>query len=140
MLLRLRGFRLVQEPLEEGRGVRDGHGAVERDGQQLVRGHGESVSVDAVTQGAEREIQEVQFSLRQTLPQHIFVSKRTQFGSARGTARSSGSSWQWLRVTAAVLKICNVGIQGCRSRVVILVSVSEGGVVFRNHQAASEVT
>lgn len=56
--------------MEEGRGVRDGHGAVVRDGQQLVRGHGESVSVDAVTQGAEREIQEVQFSLRQTLPKH----------------------------------------------------------------------
>lgn len=50
--------------------MRDGHGAVVRDGQQLVRGHGESVSVDTVTQGAEREVQEVQFSLRQTLPQH----------------------------------------------------------------------
>lgn len=56
--------------LEEGRGVRDGHGAVVRDGQQLVRGHGESVPVDAVTEGAERKIQEVQLSLCQTLPQH----------------------------------------------------------------------
>lgn len=56
--------------LEEGRGVRDGHGAVVRDGQQLIRGHGESVSVDTVAEGAERKVQEVQLSLCQTLPQH----------------------------------------------------------------------
>lgn len=55
---------------EEGGGVRDGHGAVVRDAQQLVRRHGETLSVAAVMKGADGEVQEVQLPVGQTLLQN----------------------------------------------------------------------
>jgi len=50
--------------------VRDGHGAVVRDAQQLVRRHGETLSVAAVMKGADGEVQEVQLPVGQTLLQN----------------------------------------------------------------------
>lgn len=47
----------------------DGHGAVVGDGQQLVRRHGDPLAVLAVMEGADGEVQEVQLSVRQTLPE-----------------------------------------------------------------------
>lgn len=64
----LRVMRL--ETLDEGGGVSDGHRAVVRDGQQLVRRHGESVSVAAVMERADGEVQEVQLPVGQTLPEN----------------------------------------------------------------------
>lgn len=58
------------QTLDESRGMGDRHGTVIRDGQQLVCGHGESVSVVTVTEGADRKFQEVQFSVSQTLPEN----------------------------------------------------------------------
>lgn len=47
------------QTLDESRSVSDRHGAIKRDRQQLVCGHGESVSVVTVTEGADRKVQEV---------------------------------------------------------------------------------
>lgn len=79
----LGGFRPGQEALYEGGSVGDGHRAVIRDGQQLVRRHGESVAVATVTEGADGEVQEVELLVCQSLPENVFVSERAQSGSAR---------------------------------------------------------
>lgn len=56
--------------LDEGRRVGDRHRAIVRDGQQLVGSHRESVSVATVTEGTDREVQEVQLPVSQTLPEN----------------------------------------------------------------------
>lgn len=58
------------QTVDEGRGVGDWHGTVIRDRQQLVCGHGQSVSVGTVTEGADRKPQEVKLSFSQTLPKN----------------------------------------------------------------------
>lgn len=47
------------QTLDEGGSVSDRHGAIIRNRQQLICGHGESVSVLMVTEGADRKVQEV---------------------------------------------------------------------------------
>lgn len=56
--------------LDESGRVGHRHGAVIRYRQQLVRRHGESVSVHTVMKGADREVQEVQLPVSQTLPEN----------------------------------------------------------------------
>ena len=62
--------------LDEGGGVCDRHGAVVRDRQQLVGRHGESVSVAAVMEGADGELQEVQLPVGQTLPENYETQRQ----------------------------------------------------------------
>lgn len=64
-----RGRVMFLQTLDEGRSVGDWHGAIIRDRQQLICGHGESVSVLMVTEGADRKVQEVQLSVSQALPE-----------------------------------------------------------------------
>lgn len=63
--------------LDEGRCVGHRHRAVKRYRQQLVRCHGESVSVHAVMEGADGEVQEVQLPVSQTLPENYGLKQKT---------------------------------------------------------------
>lgn len=56
--------------LDEGRRVGHRHGAVVRYGEQLICGHGDSVSVDAVIKGAVRQAEKIQLSISQMLPEN----------------------------------------------------------------------
>lgn len=66
------------ETLDEGGGVSDGHRAVVRDGQQLVRRHGKSVSVATVMERADGEVEEVQLPVGQALPENYNTQNHTE--------------------------------------------------------------
>lgn len=48
----------------------DGHGAVVRDGKQLIGSHGESVTVGTVMEGTDGEVEEAQLSVSQTFSEN----------------------------------------------------------------------
>lgn len=94
--------RLRQETVEKSRRVCDRHGAIVGDRQELISGHGHSVSVSVVTEGADREAEEVQLLISQTFSEDVFISERAQLGSA---VRWGSLSHPWSSVQMSPLKV-----------------------------------